>query len=444
MIKRNRWIQVAAGLALGSLGGDSVAASLAEDLDASLLVDTEMAISTKDSDVDKSQVTLLPEATLAISPSLRLVGIGRARFDGADNLEPGRPDQLERDPISRRALFGDRAEAELRELYFDAFVGEVFLRIGKQQTVWGKADGLKVLDIVNPQSYREFVLEDYEDSRIPLWTVAGEIPVATGLLQLLWIPDQTYNELPDRDATYAFTTPRLVPQAPAGTSVRLEDPQRPDRTFKDSDAGMRFSAFASGWDLSANYFYHYGDNPAYARRIGPSGVTVTPEYRRTHTVGGSASNAFGDFTLRTELAYSTDRQFLTNDPQDTDGIFVTGETAYVVGLDWQGLSNTFISAQLFQSRLADDNAGLTRDVVDTNTTLLVERQMRHETLTARLFWIHGHHDDDGLLQPSLAYDVYGNLTLGIGADIFYGPSRGLFGEFNDTDRVTVSLEWGYQ
>ncbi|MEO5349510.1 MAG: hypothetical protein H7836_07690 [Magnetococcus sp. YQC-3] len=57
----------------------------------------------------------------------------------------------------------------LRELYLDTTVGPVDVRLGKQQEVWGTADGIKLLDILNPTDYREFVQNTLADSRIPVW-----------------------------------------------------------------------------------------------------------------------------------------------------------------------------------------------------------------------------------------------------------------------------------
>jgi len=57
----------------------------------------------------------------------------------------------------------------LRELYVDTSIGDTDLRIGKQQVVWGTADGMKLLDIINPTDWREFNQNKMEDSRIPVW-----------------------------------------------------------------------------------------------------------------------------------------------------------------------------------------------------------------------------------------------------------------------------------
>jgi len=62
----------------------------------------------------------------------------------------------------------------LREAYVDTEYEGVSLRIGKQQVVWGTADGMKLLDAINPTDYTEMAQNQMEDSRIPLWMVNAE------------------------------------------------------------------------------------------------------------------------------------------------------------------------------------------------------------------------------------------------------------------------------
>ena len=65
----------------------------------------------------------------------------------------------------------------LRELYIDTLAGDTEVRVGKQQVVWGTADGIKLLDIINPTDYREFAQNTMEDSRIPVWMIKTDTPV---------------------------------------------------------------------------------------------------------------------------------------------------------------------------------------------------------------------------------------------------------------------------
>ena len=56
-----------------------------------------------------------------------------------------------------------------RELYLDSSAGEWNFRLGKQQVVWGTADGIKLLDIINPTDFRELNQNTQEDRRVPVW-----------------------------------------------------------------------------------------------------------------------------------------------------------------------------------------------------------------------------------------------------------------------------------
>jgi len=68
----------------------------------------------------------------------------------------------------------------LREAYVDSQVGDWSLRTGKQQVVWGTADGMKLLDMINPTDYSEMAQNQMEDSRIPVWMINAETTNADG------------------------------------------------------------------------------------------------------------------------------------------------------------------------------------------------------------------------------------------------------------------------
>lgn len=88
----------------------------------------------------------------------------------------------------------------LRELYLDTRSGPIQWRVGKQQTVWGTADGMKLLDILNPTDFREFVQNTMEDSRIPVWMIkAGIEREAYGNLQLV-VAQHRPNRVPGLNA----------------------------------------------------------------------------------------------------------------------------------------------------------------------------------------------------------------------------------------------------
>jgi hypothetical protein len=288
-------------------------------------LEVEWAPSTRSGRSQKLELRFEPELEVGLPYGLRFTALGRLRTDARDELEPGDPDLDSYSRLTRPSAMGERTELELRELYVDGSLGPAFVRIGKQQIVWGEADILKVLDVLNPQDYREFILDEFEDSRIPLWAANVEIPFASSVLQLVWIPDPTYHRIPgldsasaDPEEAYAFTAPMFRPKPPVlfdrPAEIRLASPDRPTWRWSNSDLGARLSTVWRGWDLSLNYLYHIDDAPVLSHglvhlKLTREGIItsydVTPRYERMTILGGTFSHTLGSLTLRGEIGYST-------------------------------------------------------------------------------------------------------------------------------------------
>ena len=419
---------------------------LRDRIEVSALFTQVWALGTESGRSQKFESRFEPELNLELPFDLDLTAVGRLRSDAFDTLIPGQASQAAVSSLSRRLQIGSQVDLELREFYLEATLGRTFLTLGKQHIVWGKTEGLKVLDVVNPQDFREFVLEDFDESRIPLWAVNAEIPIKDIVLQLVWLPDQTYNVIPEADALYALTASMFKPKFPPGAIVERRPLRRPRHLLADSDAGLRLSAFWHGWDLTLNYLYHYHDNPVLfqKRSLSPEGsrVTVTPRYTRTHLVGGSFSNAFGDFTVRGEGGLSFDRAFATRDPANADGVIRSHELAYGLGLDWRGLDETLVSVQFFQNWIIGNTRGLLLDAIGNTVSFLFQRDFLNDSLIVRLLWIQNLDHGDGFVRPKLSYELRSNVLVWIGFDGFYGSRNGLFGEFAQHDRIVFGLEWG--
>ena len=185
----------------------------------------------------------------------------------------------------------------------------------------------------------------------------------------------------------------------------------------------------------------------FARRTATTGggpvVIVTPEYRRTHLVGATFSNAFGNLTVRGEVAAFLGRTLSVSNPADSDGLVQSDDLTYVIGLDWTGLEETLVSFQMFQSRVSDHERGLMRDQTETNVTLFIRHEMLNDTLAIETMWLHGVNRGDGLVRPKVTYHLDDHTTVWIGADIFYGGSGGVFGQFDANDRILLGIQWGF-
>ncbi len=413
-------------------------------VDISAMLEEEWMIETEKGHTQKLQTSIHPELKIGFPLEIDFTSIGRFRFDAVDELEKGDPSQNEISPASRRLIVGDRIDLGLREFYIEKNIKMAYLKLGKQQIVWGNSDGLKVLDVVNPQDFREFIYDEWADSRIPLWSVNVEIPVKNLLLQLVWIPDRTYHKLPEAGSTFSFTSPMIIPKPPENTNVYIRSAKRPKRFLSDSDAGARLSGFWKGWDFTLNYLYHYDDVPVAFQDIsisqGTPLVTVTPRYKRTHLVGGTFSNAFKSLVIRGEVGYFFNKYFLVDDLKNRDGVSQANELSYVLGFDWSGISDTLLSFQLFQGLITKNPSGLIRDQVETNASLYISREFLNNVLHTECIWLQNLNRNDGFFLPKIRYELKDNVILKCGFDFFYGSDRGIFGQFNKNDRVSLGIE----
>lgn len=409
-------------------------------LSAGGMLKTEMAYSHLNHGWQKQLTELELELNGALGPG-DLTVLGRGRLDRQEALNARRtpPTYAPARSLRHDARHGS---AELRELYWEAEIGQTYWKLGKQQVVWGEADGLKLLDVINPQSYREFVLDDFDDSRIPLWMVNAEHTLADeSILQLLWIMDNTTHELAGMHSPFGFTSPLLVPQANPSSTVQVNEPRAPARAASTSDVAVRLARFWNGWDMTFNYLYHTVDEPVLRTRLEGSRIVVDPEYLRSHLVGGSASTALADWIVRMEFAFETDRYHRTQDP--LPGVVKANQWGTVLGLDYQGWSDQLVSVQWFQSRVLGQTEHLVKDQTEHVMSLIWEHRFINDTLTLRASNLHSLNRDDGLLRTKLTYNLWSNLDVYAGADRFYGNREGLFGQFDQADRIVIGMEFGF-
>ncbi len=390
------------------------------------------------------KLTTRPELRVKLHKNLRFTGIARLQGDLLDHLEPGFPTQDGVSRASKRWLVGDRFEFELREFYVDWYVGSrSTLRLGKQQIVWGETDGLKLLDVVNPQNFREFILEDFDESRIPQWSVKAEFPLKGLNVELVWIPDMSAHDLPGLASS--FFPSALIPRMPENVAIHMLPTRKPNRIIADSDIGTKISAFVNGWDLTLNYLYHYDDLPVLFRKTGvtPEGtpsISVQPQYRRMHTLGGTFNNALGPITLRGELAYHIHRHFMTA-AENSDGTVRSDQVMFALGADWL-FNETMLSVQSFHDILMSDVGAYNRRRYESHVSFLASQELFNDILKLELLLVHNLNHWDGMIRPKVSYYAQSNLKIMAGSDIFYGSNKGLFGQFRNRGRIFVGVEWG--
>ena len=425
-------------------------------------------------DVDefyKIRNTIQLEAEYQLTDNIHLFAIFREWYDSAYDAES----KWRRHKGNRKKLSRTRGTDWLRECYVDFLSDYLDIRIGKQQVVWGTADGVKILDIVNPLDMREFNLELQRsldsDIRIPLWMMKFEYaPTVNGTLQLLIIPDFEPNFLAPAGAPYSVRAmnsgeERLDILRNLGADVVINK-KRPGKTFDNTKIGVRWLDVINGFEYTLNYLPGYSHNMSrYFMGIKPFGMPFLPgavatfedRYAQTETFGFSFSKALTKgflkgYNFRGEFAYvrNTTNGYGTKDNQV--GVGKVDQYNYVLGVDKYYWTNWMFSFQFIQFWMEREKEhgykylfGPTSDVLDQVETMLslrISTDFMHERLKPNVLITWGD-DNDWQISPRLEYELRDYLIVSGGMNLFYGHSSQLLGQFKNRDTLYLEVKLGF-
>lgn len=211
----------------------------------------------------------------------------------------------------------NREWESLREIYLDINLDKWSFRLGKQQVVWGETDGLRLMDIINPQDFRrQFILRDsdegYEHTRIPLWLIKmmyfpGWEPFGVRDLQfeLVINPGKVrQNRLNLFNSDGGVWTPDAA-NLPKHLNVVVDD-KRPSTRLNRAEYGFRLMGDWNNWIFTLNAFY--GTQIDHALYIKPVSITPARNPRDGRFVDFNIEKRYGwmklvGFTLNRELEW---------------------------------------------------------------------------------------------------------------------------------------------
>lgn len=383
----------------------------------------------------QNRLDLKPEAVLTDRIEFR----GRALlwYDAAMNIEAT-------NNIDMTAAIKEhyRYATQVKEAYL-LYGGDDFdLRLGQQQIVWGKTDGLRMLDIINPLDMREFILDDFLDSRIGL--VAARLNYYAYLgdneheFEFIVIPDARPAEIAPIGSRWGFA----LPTVPAGITPVIRTGEEPNWAAKNTEYGAAWRANLSGWDLSLNWFYGWKDTPNLQKQLSGATMFITPAYSRMHAVGGSFSNAFGAWVVRGEMAVNV------NEGLDTTGVTVatsvTEQTTLnaAIGVDYTA-NNWTVSPQLFVRHVTGWTSNILEDQSSGFLSLRVATDYMNEKLKPEVIGLYSWSDQSWMLRPKVSYEFTDSIKATAGVDLFGGNAATFFGQFDDNDRIYSELEYTF-
>jgi len=384
------------------------------------------------------------DAKYSYSPHLKFNASGWAYYDLAYDLFDydtiaARLQRNSSEPLAYLVTLPkekDAIGAAIRELYADMYLGNLDARIGKQFVVWGVLEGVRITDEINPMDFRELILPDLLDYRIPLWMAKLDYYRPNASYEMLWIPDIRFHK-----------------PAPPGSEWELlqEVPgTRYPQTFKYKNSEFGFKVNTNLWDteLSFSYFYTWDDYPVIFRHV-LLDQSSTPEFFATYTrismYGATFVKQLDSYILKGEMAYVTGKYFAaTNVDENNDGWldkngeFKRDHIRWGLGLDfnWRGAD---ISPSIVQWIILNYHPAIIQDQFDTGVNIFVRKEYPDSSMIFSLLGIYLVNLEEVYLKPKWTFRITDHFQVAAGMDTFFGRASqfGVSGALNSLGNVSV-------
>jgi hypothetical protein len=345
----------------------------------------------------------------------------------------------------------DDFRAEVWELYADITLGNLWLRLGKQQIAWGEMIGSRILDTINPLDLSwnfQFEPEEFEIIRIPNWSIRGIYNlydlapswIANPSIEAFVNPgDVLPNQYADRGA------PFFLINLPPFLRVTEKDNRG------KAEYGFRLGGMIGGFYGTLNYLHLYSDEFNFNFRglqINPTRpfvqLLMDAEYKSMDMYGASLNYAFDqpwNLVVTFEGLWIPDQPY-GDAGSPTPAIRDQGTWKYAINLNrptpilprkFLHASYMMIQLQFGQTWVEGDEdkvlgAGDSR--VDKNVdtwVLLLQQPLLHNDLTLAFQMLYDP-DDAYFIKPSVKYS-YGDYWYFDIFATFLGGSEDRTGRF---------------
>jgi len=337
-----------------------------------------------------------------------------------------------------------KLDFQLKEAFFQLYLGPFDLRLGRQRISWGKSEGLFVADLVSPLDLREFLLQDLEDLKLPVsalrvWYYMHE----NFSLEGVWLP---YFEPPLRaqgDSPWAFNQP--APPVPAV----IEEAILPAKTMWNSELAVRINTLWLGADWALATLYIWDDWMVRHAKLTTDSLTqqpfafITPYYHRVHVFTLGAERPYRSLVFRAEGAYYPVRYFPTMNPQDADMVSESSFLDLLIACDWKINSDWSLGTQAFWRRIIDHDSAFVDPQNRQFASMSIVGSMIDGYLKPSCFLLYGFEEAEYLLRLRMECEPVNSVTLAAGIDIIGGEQQGILGNFKDNDLCYLEVHYSF-
>ena len=358
-----------------------------------------------------------------LTPSTRFFVDGKASRDLAYQF-------LDREEYSEEYLQAYEQEIELRETFLSTALGsDIDLKFGRQIKVWGKADLLSVVDVLNPTDNREPGLIDIDDSRLPVTMTQLDYYTGDWNLNLVVIHEIRFGKSPEFGSEFYFAD--------------AEGP--PEEIPTETEYGIALNGHFTGWDLSFYAASVYNDQGRADGSFQPM-LGLFPDrvvHDRLQVVGTAFSTVEGSWIVRGEIADVQGLRF-------TNFSKTFSRQDHVLGAEYSGIPDGALSFEVawewiraFDPTLED--APNEQEQSTVTTAIRFQQDLLNQTLSFNLIAFQfGEFGSSGSSQRiGLDYDWADGLNVGGGILLYHEGDTSYSKRIANNDRLFADLKYSF-
>lgn len=388
---------------------------------------------------------------------------------------------------------------QLGQAYVDHSTDTIDVRVGTQVFTWGRLDGIRPNDQLNPRIYLDPFLTDEVAAKVPVPAVsvayapdgawAKALPEESRLT-FVWVPFVVPWRFPLEDERWFAPAARVSQNINVGASVDPRCPcsflvdqtvgnvGAPARTFDNGGFGIRYTARSYEVDWAITYYDGFDSTPSFDLKLQIDPVVrddvpdvletnldvrLRPAFERYRSLGADFETAIGAVTVRGEGAfrfrrpYSFDlralqglieqnqaavEQLAAFQPVDVPAFVKRDAVDWGLGADYttHGLLTLLEVQQLVL--LHNDQRLLVRDV-DTRIALVLQKSFLDDRLHARATGLWGIESGYELVRGELTYDFTDHLSARVGILGIWGSANSLIGQYEANSEAYAAMRYSF-
>jgi hypothetical protein len=318
-------------------------------------------------------------------------------------------------------------ETELWETYIQGNLSSnLDFKIGRQIVIWGNADNLRVLDVLNPLDNREPGLIDIEELRLPVTMSKLDYYFTNWHLSTLAIHEIRFNKNP------AFGNDFFPYDSP------LPFEKKPSNNASSTEYGMALKGGFQGWDIAFHWARFFDD----AAHIDP--VSLQQQHSKLNLLGSSINIILGNWLIKSELAYIDDLNYFATASVKKSRI------DSLLGFEYYGIADTTISLEAVNQHINNYDSAMKNDFDDVKENekqlaFMYRSDFNHDSLHFLFLATYlGFNGKQGAFQRiSLSYDTTDNISLTAGLIFYASGDDIMFRNIEDNDRLFVKAKYSF-